>query len=172
MNNARKDSEKNDGNLRRALARMLLESAPADGWEERVLEAADRSCRRRRVFARFMAFGAAAVAAAVVAVVFLPRNPAAGPSPAAAPSVVGAAPAPVAVSVVGRPVAAPPAAPAAAAPAPAPGRKGKPRVIIPEAGECGTAEPSDIDIPIGEYIDDLLAMELIRNQELLTSITD
>lgn len=172
MNNARQDPEiNNDDNLRRALAEMLMQSVPEAGWEERVIDAAERHCRHRRVFVRLSAFGATAVAAAIAAVVFLPRNPAARPLPVPLPAVVEATAPPVVASVIGLPAERPqPAVHVAPAPAVAPART--PRVIIPEPAVYEANEPSDIDIPIGEYIDDLIAMELIRNHELLSSITD
>jgi len=175
MNNTNK-SKNDDGNLRRALADMLLESTPADGWEDRVLDAVVRRHRhRRRIMSILSVGGTAAVAAAVAVFVFLSHNSVVSPLPASFHNTevfqhVAEVPAPVADADAMLSVA--DSRPSSAASATEPECEHVPRVILPETEPIGYGEPSDIDIPIGDYIDDLLAMELMRNQELLTSITD
>lgn len=68
MNESRKDLfENNADNLREALGRMVRESAPAAGWERKVM----RSARRRRLWLRVSFATASATAAAAVAAVMI-----------------------------------------------------------------------------------------------------
>lgn len=172
--NAKNDIPDANKALREALRLMVEDSAPTPGWEERVLAAAPRPRRKLRLVP---ALGAAAAVAAVIVVVaqaVMTGAPggeqwaeeaanAAGPEP-----VLMIAQAPEAPHVPCRPE------PRRQAPRRA-STSGTLRVILPEPlPEPREHEPvpSEFDIPVADYIDELLAAELLKEQTLIQSVID
>ena len=46
------------------------------------------------------------------------------------------------------------------------------KILLPESIPYQPDAPTDLDIPVGDYIDGLLAQQLVLQQELLSSVTD
>lgn len=169
--NAKNDITDANKSLREALRLMVEESAPTAGWEERVMAEAPKPRRRLRLVA---GIGAAAAVAAVVVLAVMTGAPggeqwaeeaanAAGPEP-----VLMIAQAPEAPHVPCRPE------PRRQAPRRA-STSGALRVILPEPlPEPREHEPvpSEFDIPVADYIDELLAAELLKEQTLIQSVID
>lgn len=159
------NNENNTDNLRRAIGLMLEESAPAAGWEQRVLDdvSAVQPSRRKRLRV-WLTAASTAVAAAVLVLVTLLK-----PQPAIAPVFIeivefqlfmAQAPAPVEHVAPQAPQPAPQLAAAA------------PVVILPKPLDEPDSEYA-IDYSIGaEYIDELLAQCLAEEDEILATILD
>lgn len=169
--NAKNDITDANKSLREALRLMVEESAPTAGWEERVMAEAPKPRRRLPLVAGIGA--AAAVAAVVVLAVMTGASGgeqwaegaanAAGPEP-----VLMIAQAPEAPHVPCRPE------PRRQAPRRT-STSGALRVILPEPlPEPREHEPapSEFDIPVADYIDELLAAELLKEQTLIQSVID
>lgn len=162
-----KNNIENDA-LREALRLMTEEMRPSSGWELRVL--AQAPVKRSRM--RWLLPVAGCVAAACIALlcVNVERNAEVVADPSA-PSVREA------VVAEAAPV------------SPAPSVKADPRqqvvpvsrrhvakdtvkILLPESIPYQPDAPTDLDIPVGDYIDGLLAQQLVLQQELLSSVTD
>lgn len=161
-NNNKPDNEA----LRRALGRMLEETAPTAGWEERVMKRAPQP-RRRRLW---LLPGIGAAAAAIAVLLMMPGKVS---EPAPLPVVPVAqpeAPAPKIAKVA-------PAEPAA----PAPPKIAKVAKIAkiaiiaapePEPEPEPTPELRTDETPVADYIDELLAAELSNEPAMIMSVMD
>lgn len=167
--NAKNDIPDANKSLREALRLMVEDSAPAPGWEERVLAAVPKPRRRLRLVP---GIGAAAAAAAIVVLAVMTGAPGGeqwaeeAANPAGPEPVLMIARAPEAPQVPCRPE------PRRQAPRRA-STSGALRVILPEPlPEPREHEPapSEFDIPVADYIDELLAGELLKEQTLIQSV--
>lgn len=165
--NAKKDMVDKDS-LREALRLMVEESAPADNWQARVLAEAPKPRRRWLTLTGIGSAAAAAIVAAALIGGHLIGNQndmAESETGIAAPGLllmIAEAPAPVPVPA---PVPAPVRVPA---PAPIPVPAPEP---VPEERDIALRTPGD-NADVDEYINNLLAVELTAEPELIMSVMD
>lgn len=155
------NDEKFNHNLREALRLMAEESAPAAGWEQRVLDES-LGKPRRRIWVRLSVAVMSAAAAALI--LFTPVRP--------EPIVIAPATAEPQLLIAQAPDPAEHVEPAK----PGPRKAAAPRqpvvIILPEplAAEGHEQEKMPEELSVPEYIDALLARNLAEEQEMISSI--